>query len=310
MQYAGLLAVLGLLILFFSLRTESFFRVGTAILIANQIPELTLLAVAMTLVLVIGQIDLSVGSVMALCAAVLGVTLVKGNWPLPVAVFACVGVGAFCGFLTGAISIWARIPSFIVSLGMLEIARGATRRLLDSNTLMIGSKISFFSEPLPVIPIYPAFAIALVAVFAGQFLLSKTVFGRYCIAIGTNAEAVRMSGIRTEPYSIGVFLISGFLCGLASIAPTSLMEAAEPGIGIGIELSAIAACVIGGTSLMGGRGNIISSFLGVLIIAVLQTGLNLMSVADENKQIITGIVIIIAVLIDTLRRYGRTAHEA
>ncbi|MCA8989646.1 MAG: ABC transporter permease, partial [Planctomycetaceae bacterium] len=171
-------------------------------------------------------------------------------------------------------------------------------------------KISFFSEPLPVIPIYPAFAIALVAVFAGQFLLSKTVFGRYCIAIGTNAEAVRMSGIRTEPYSIGVFLISGFLCGLASIAPTSLMEAAEPGIGIGIELSAIAACVIGGTSLMGGRGNIISSFLGVLIIAVLQTGLNLMSVADENKQIITGIVIIIAVLIDTLRRYGRTAHEA
>ena len=185
---------------------------------------------------------------------------------------------------------------------MLEIARGATRRLLDSNTLMIGSDVAVISEPVGGIGLSPAFLIALASVFVVQFLLTRTVFGRYCIAIGTNAEAVRMSGIRTAPYAIGVFLISGLLCGLASLAPTSLMEASDPGMGIGIELSAIAACVIGGTSLMGGRGNAISTFLGVLVIAVLQTGLSRMSVEDANKQIITGCVIIAAVLIDTLRR--------
>ncbi len=135
--------------------------------------------------------------------------------------------------------------------------------------------------------------------------MSRTVFGRYCVAIGTNAEAVRMSGIRTEPYAIAVFIISGILCGLASLAPTSLMEAADPGAGTGIELSAIAACVIGGTSLMGGRGNAISTFLGVLIIAVLQTGLSRLSVEDANKQIVTGVVIIVAVLLDTVRRSWR-----
>jgi ribose transport system permease protein len=185
---------------------------------------------------------------------------------------------------------------------MLEIARGGTRRLLDSNTLTIGSDVAVISEPVAAIGLSPAFLIAIAAVIAIQFLLTSTVFGRYCIAIGTNNDAVRMSGIRTTPYAIGVFVISGLLCGLAGLAPTSLMEAADPGAGIGIELSAIAACVIGGTSLMGGRGNAISTFLGVLVIAVLQTGLSRMSVEDANKQIVTGGVIIIAVLIDTIRR--------
>ena len=302
LQYGGLLTALVLLIAFFSLATESFFQIGTARLIANQIPQLTLLAIGMTLVLVIGQIDLSVGSVMALSGAVLGVLMVRHEWSLGSAVFASLLTGAACGCVTGAISVGFKIPSFIVSLGMLEIARGATRRLLDSNTLTIGSDVAVISEPVPGIGLSPAFLIAIVAVIAVQFLLTSTVLGRYCIAIGTNAEAVRMSGIRTSPYAIGVFVISGLLCGLAGLAPTSLMEAADPGAGIGIELSAIAACVIGGTSLMGGRGNAISTFLGVLVIAVLQTGLSRMSVEDANKQIVTGAVIIIAVLIDTIRR--------
>ncbi|NNE00810.1 MAG: ABC transporter permease [Pirellulaceae bacterium] len=302
LQYGGLLTALALLILVFSLRTDSFFQIGTARLIANQIPELTLLAVGMTLVLVIGQIDLSVGSVMALAGAVLGVLMAKYDWSLGFAIVASVATAGACGWATGAISIWFRIPSFIVSLGMLQIARGATRRLLDSKTLTIGSDVAAISEPLPGMGLSPAFLIAIAAVFAVHFLISSTVFGRYCVAIGTNDQAVRMSGIRTAPYAIGVFVISGLLCGLAGLAPTSLMEAADPGAGNGIELSAIAACVIGGTSLMGGRGNAISTFLGVLVIAVLQTGLSRMSVEDANKQIITGVVIIIAVLIDTMRR--------
>jgi ribose transport system permease protein len=306
-QYGRLLAVLGLMIAFFSIRTDSFFQIGTVRLIANQIPELTLLAVGMTLVLVIGQIDLSVGSVMALSGAVVGVLIAKAGWPLWLAIPTGVVIGGLCGLVTGCIAIWFRIPSFIVSLGMLEIARGGTRRLLDSNTLSLGSEIGIISQPLAGLGISPAFLIAIMSVIGVQFLLSRTVFGRYCIAIGTNAEAVRMSGIRTEPYAIAVFIISGILCGLASLAPTSLMEAADPGAGTGIELSAIAACVIGGTSLMGGRGNAISTFLGVLIIAVLQTGLSRLSVEDANKQIVTGVVIIVAVLLDTLRKSWRNA---
>ena len=302
LQYGGLLTALAILVLFFSLQTDSFFQIGTARLIANQIPELTLLAIGMTLVLMIGQIDLSVGSVMALSGAVLGVLMAKYDWPLWSAVLASLLTGAACGWTTGAISIWFRIPSFIVSLGMLEIARGTTRRILDSNTLSIGSDVAVISEPIQHVGLSPAFVIAIMAVFAVQFLLTSTVFGRYCIAIGTNAQAARMAGIRTAPYSIVVFAISGLLCGLAGLAPTSLMEAADPGAGIGIELSAIAACVIGGTSLVGGRGNAISTLLGVLVIAVLQTGLSRMSVEDANKQIVTGAVIIIAVLIDTVRR--------
>jgi len=302
LRYGGLLTALAILILVFSLCTDSFFQIGTARLIANQIPELTLLAVGMTLVLLTGQIDLSVGSVMALAGAVLGVLMVQYEWPLPLAMLASLATAAVCGGATGAISIWFKIPSFIVSLGMLQIARGAARRLLDSKTLTIGSDVAVIAEPLPLIGLSPAFLIAIAVVFAVQFLISGTVFGRYCVAIGSNAEAVRMSGIRTAPYAIGVFVISGILCGLAGLAPTSLMEAAEPGAGNGIELSAIAACVIGGTSLMGGRGNAISTFLGVLVIAVLQTGLSRMSVDDANKQIITGVVIIMPVLVDTVRR--------
>ena len=121
------------------------------------------------------------------------------------------------------------------------------------------------------------------------------------MAIGTNAEAVRMSGIRAAPYSIAVFAISGLMCGLAGWAHTSRLSTADPNAAVGIELAAIAACVIGGTSFMGGRGSVVSSFIGVLIIAVLQTGLAQLGVSDANKQIITGSVIVVAVLLDSLR---------
>lgn len=143
------------------------------------------------------------------------------------------------------------------------------------------------------------------AVFAGQFLLTRTVLGRYCIAIGTNAEAVRMSGIRAAPYSIAVFAKSGLMCGLAGLAQTSRMSTADPNAAVGLELSAIAACVNGGTGLMGGRGSVVSSFIGVLIIAVLQSGLAQLGISDANKQIITGSVIVAAVLIDALRARGK-----
>ena len=302
-QYGGLLLVLVLLVAVFSMFSDRFLQTRTFVLIANRIPDLTLVAVGMTLVLIVGGIDLSVGSVLALSSAVLGVLMVQHEFPLWAAVPFCVLTGAACGLFNGAISVLARIPSFIVTLGMLEIARGATDAITDSQ--YIGSAVGVVGEPIGGLPFSPAFLIAMTAVLGGQFLLSQTVFGRYCVAIGTNEEAVRMSGIRTAPYSISVFVICGALCGLAGLTFTSKLSTVDPNAAIGIELSAIAACVIGGTSLMGGRGNVINTFLGVLIMSVLETGLAQLGVSEPMKRIITGGVIIIAVLFDALRnRWG------
>lgn len=301
-NYAGLLAVLLILVALFSVASENFFQTSTFVSIANQIPDLTFIAIGMTLVLIIGGIDLSVGSVLALSSAVLGVLMVRYEWPLLAAFPVSLFVGALCGLVNGLIAIGFKIPSFIVTLGMLEIARGATKVVTDSQTIYIGKAIESFGEPLPGFSLSPAFLLACALVLAGQFLLTRTVFGRYCVAIGTNAEAVRMSGIWSALYSVGVFVITGMLCGLAGLAHTSRLSTADPNAAVGMELLAIAACVIGGTSLMGGRGSVISSFIGVLIMAVLQTGLAQLGVSDANKQIITGTVIVVAVLVDALRR--------
>jgi len=143
--------------------------------------------------------------------------------------------------------------------------------------------------------------VAVCVVLAGQFLLSRTVFGRYCIAIGTNKETVRMSGIDPRPTAIVVFALSGLLCAVGGIMQTSRLSSADPNAAVGLELSAIAAAVIGGTSLMGGRGSVINTFFGVLIIAVLQTGLAQIGTSDPVKRVITGTVIVAAVLIDRWR---------
>ncbi|MGB7344601.1 MAG: ABC transporter permease [Pirellulaceae bacterium] len=305
-QYAGLAGVLLLLVGVFSALSENFFQMSTLITIANQIPDLTFLAIGMTLVLIVGGIDLSVGSLLALSGAVLGVLMKSHEFSIVLALPFALLVATACGLINGGISIGLGIPSFIVTLGMLEIARGTTKVVTKSQSVYIGSDIEWFGQPLGAAMLSPAFITAIVAVIIGQFVLTRTVFGRYCIAIGTNAEAVRMSGIRCASYSISVFGISGLMCGLAALAQTSRMSTADPNAAVGIELAAIAACVIGGTSLMGGRGSVISSFIGVLIIQVLQTGLAQLGVSDEYKQIITGAVIIIAVLIDAVRhRWSR-----
>lgn len=301
-QYAGLLGVLALLVLIFSLRSEHFLSQQTLVTVANNIPDLLVISVGMTLVLIIGGIDLSVGSLLALSSAMLGVCMVDWGWPLWSAIPVCLGVGAVCGMLNGVISVKAGIPSFIVTLGMLEMARGGAYLITDSQTKYIGSSIEWIGVPLKGFVFSPAFLLALVIVAAGQYLLTRTVFGRYCVAIGTNAEAVRMSGIRTAPCSVAVFTISGLLCGLAGVMQTSRLSSADPNAAVGLELSAIAACVIGGTSLMGGRGSVINTFFGVLIIAVLQTGLAQIGATDPSKRVITGAVIIIAVLLDAARQ--------
>jgi ribose transport system permease protein len=300
-DYGGLLVALAALVLAFTLATEHFFSPANFRTIANQIPSAMLVATGMTFVLVAGQIDLSVGSVLAFAGAVLGVAMTRWGWPLPAALAAALAIGALCGAFNGWVSIHWRLPSFIVTLGMLEIARGAAHAVTRSQTQYLGSAIEsvasghLFGLSLP-------FLLALLIVAAAQLVLTRTVFGRYVIAIGTNEEAARLSGIDPRPVKLAVFLGTGLLVALAAIIDTSRFQSANPNAGLGLELQAIAAAVIGGTSLMGGRGSVVSTFFGVILMAVLNSGLAAVGAKDEVKRVITGAVIIAAVIIDVYRQ--------
>lgn len=300
-QSGGLLLALVGLIVVFSIIGNGFFSLRTLITISNQIPDLTFLAVGMTLVLVAGGIDLSVGSVLALCSAVVGVAMVDAEVGLAGAVMLAMLTGIACGLVSGSITVRAGIPAFIVTLGMLEVARGLAYLVSGSQTQYIGTAIETVATPIPYLGLSAAFVAAIVVVIAGHLLLTRTVYGRYLIAIGTNEETVRMSGINTRPYRISVFAISGMLCALAAVSQSARLGSADPNTAIGLELSAIAAAVIGGTSLMGGRGSIGNTFIGVLIISVLQSGLASAGVDEPSKRVVTGSVIVIAALLDVWR---------
>ncbi len=301
-----ILAALALLIICFGLATDNFFSLVTLTTILNQLPALTTITVGMTLVLIVAGIDLSVGSVIGLAATVVGVSVVSLGLPLPVACLMGVGAGLACGLVNGLLVSRFALPSFIVTLGMLEMARGMGYLVTDSQTVYIGLDIQKIALPIPGIGVSGALLFSLLLVAAGQFILTRTVFGRHLIAIGTNEQAARMSGIDSRNYKLAVLAISGALAGIAGIFNAAYLGSADPNAGIGLELAAIAAAVIGGTSLMGGRGSVIGAFAGVLIIAVLQNGLAQLGVAEPTKRIITGAVIVVAVLIDRWRTGGST----
>lgn len=300
-DYLGMAAVLMGLVALFSALSENFLTSRNLMTVANQAPDLTVIAVGMTFVLIVAGIDLSVGSVMAFSGAVLGLAMVDGNWGLTVALPLAVGTGLACGLVNGTVSVGWAIPPFIVTLGMLEMARGGAYWVTDSQTKFIGSEIEAIGAPVAGLGLSPALLIAVVVVIVGQVVLSGTVFGRHMIAIGTNESAVRLSGINPGPVKVAVFAISGSLTGLAGVFHASRLSSATPNAGVGLELSAIAAVVIGGTSLMGGRGSVVNSFFGVLIILVLQSGLAQVGATEPTKRIITGAVIVIAVIIDAYR---------
>jgi len=300
MDYLGMAVALALLLIIFGVFAKNFFTLTTATTIANQIPDITIVAVGMTFVLIIAGIDLSVGSVMALAGALLGVSMVEFKLPLPVALVACFAAGLLCGAINGLVIIRWRLPSFIVTLGMLEVARGATYLVTQSRTIYISTFLEWITDPL-ILGLSRAFFLALAIVIVCQLALSFTIFGRYLIAIGTNEEAVRLSGIDPRPLKLLVFILCGFLTSIAAVIHTARLSSANPNAGYGLELQAIAAVVIGGTSLMGGAGSVVSSFFGVLIIAVLGAGLAQVGAQESTKRLITGCVIVVAVILDYYR---------
>ena len=300
-EYAALLIIWVGLMLLFGLLSKNFLTLGTLSALANRVPSLTVVAAGMTLVLIIGGIDLSVGSVLGLGGAVLGVAVIDWHWPVWTAALLCIGLGSVTGCLNGLISFGLGIPSFIVTLGMLEIARGLAYLTTQSQTKYIGAPIEFLSNSVSGLGCSPAFLIALTVVGLGQVLLSQTVFGRKLVAIGTNEEAVRLAGINPRWPKVAVFALLGSLTGLGALFYTSRLGSSDPNAGIGLELAAIAAVVIGGTSLMGGRGSVVKSFFGVLIIATLESGLAQIGASEPVKRVVTGVVIVLAVILDAWR---------
>ncbi|MDB3992512.1 ABC transporter permease [Gammaproteobacteria bacterium] len=290
-----------LLVAFFGFTADNFFSAGTLTAILTQLPALTVVTIGMTLVLITGGIDLSVGSVVALSSAVIGIAFAVFELPLLVSALLGIAAGGCAGLINGVLGAYFRLPIFIVTLGMLEAGRGMAYLVTNSQTVYIGPSIQSLALPISGIGVSASFLISLTLVVLAQLALTRTVFGRYLIAIGTNETAAKISGIRTEPYLTWVLVISGLLAGLGGLMNAAYLGASDPNAAIGLELSAIAAAVIGGTSLMGGRGSIIGAFIGVLIISVLQNGLAQLGISEPFKRLITGLVIILAVLIDRWR---------
>ena len=291
---AGLLVIcIGLTIM-----SDVFLTVDNFRNIANQVAVNLILASGATLVIILAGIDLSVGSLLALAGAVAGKCVLQ--WGVPAGIAAGLLVGMVGGLFNGSIISYGRVAPFIVTLGSMTILRSLTLVFTG------GRPISNYPDSFHFIgegsmPLFIAAAVVIVC-FG---LLMFTRFGRYIYAIGGNEDASRLSGINVRLNKMVVYVIAGLLAGVGSIVYISRLDSAQPQAGVGFELDAIAAVVIGGTSLSGGQGGILGTLLGALIIGVLHNGLNLMEVSAFWQQAFIGSVIIIAVLIDQLRKRGR-----
>lgn len=305
----GLLVVLMALALVFGALSPNFLSGRSLATIANNIPDLAIVAVGMTLVILVGGIDLSVGSTLALSGAALGTLVVDGGFPAWVGALAALTAGTVCGLANGWITTTWRVPAFIVTLGTLEMARGGAYLLTDSQTRALGPDLEFLVSPGALgVGIAPSFLIALGVAVPAHLALTRMVIGRHLVAVGTNERAARLSGIDSKPLKTLVFAFCGFTAGLAGVLQCARLQTADPNGGVGLELSAIAAVVIGGASLGGGRASVPNTVLGALVIGVLEAGLAQAGASDAVKRLITGGVIVGAVVFDGLRTRWREAR--
>jgi len=309
---AGVALALVLIVIFFAFTAPYFATSENILKIFVQIAINTVLASGMTFVILTGGIDLSVGSVLALCTVIGALIMTNPDIPvaisIPLALLGCMGTGAACGALNGFVCERWKVPSFIVTLGMLNVASGAAR-VVSNNATITGLPQSFVDFGNAIVGgVLPSiFLIAVGVIAVGWFILRFTVFGRFIFAIGTNEEAVRLSGHAPRNYKIAAFTISGLTAGTAAMVYLLRLNVGSPIAGAGYELNAIAAVIIGGTSLSGGKGSIIGTLVGACILQVLSTGLQLFGIGDNFKPIVIGAVIVLAVILDSYRdRFLRT----
>jgi len=304
-QYRGILIGLLVLIALFWRLSPNFMVVENLLNIVLQVSITAILAFGMTYVLLLGEIDLSVGSAVALVGVVVALGLQHGLIA-GLAILLALLVGLALGAVNGMLSALLGIPSFIVTLATMGIFRGLAYIVSDGIPITADNERfaalangSFFSVPTPVW--------VLLALLCGhQFILSKTVFGRKVYLAGGNREAARYSGVNVPVLKISVFAISGLMAGVSGVLMTARLYSAQPNAGIGSELDAIAAAALGGTSLSGGYGTVTGTIIGALIIGVINNGMNLLSVPYFYQLIVKGIVILVAVCIDVQSKRSRS----
>jgi ribose transport system permease protein len=305
LREVGIGLALVLLALAFSAFAPRFASMANLTNILSQISINTVIAVGMTFVILLGGIDLSVGSVLALATIVGGLIITREGLSPGVAILLSVLgstlVGCLCGLFNGAVCERWKIHSFVVTLGMLNIARGAALQISNSRTIFEFPDAFNAVGSAAVLGVPVIFLIALGVVLAGRFVLDRTVFGRMIYAIGNNEEAVRLSGHAPGRHKVAAFTVCGGMVGLAAIMYMMRLNIASPILGVGFELNAIAAVVIGGTSMSGGKGSMVGTFLGASIMGVLNNGLLLLGMGDFARQMVTGLIIVVAVIIDKYR---------
>jgi ribose transport system permease protein len=299
----GPLIGLVLLCVIFSLTSDVFLTWRNALNVIDQITVLGILAIGMTAVIIIGGIDLSVGSILAFSMMMMGWLYQSVGVPLGLAIVAGLLVGTACGLVNGLLITRAKLPPFIATLTMMSVARGL------ANIITEGRQIVGFPDWFTSLSTVRHFgflsvtvAIFIVLAIISWAILRYTTLGRSLYAIGGSPEVARLAGIRVRKLVMSVYALSGLLAGLASIALACRLNSSQPSAGLGYELDTIAAVVIGGASLNGGVGGIRGTVVGVLIIGVLRNGLNLSGVSPFVQQIVIGVVIALAVAADTLRR--------
>lgn len=296
------------LIIIFAIMSPNFLLVDNIISILLATCVNGLLALGVTFVIITGGIDLSIGTVMTFSAVISGLCVTMFNIPLWLGVIICILVGTIIGALTGLMVARLRIPAFIATLGVMMITSGLSLVVTGARPVYFPSEYkeiavgSLFGKLIPGFQLPNAVLILFAMAIIASIILNKTVMGRYNFAIGSNTEATRLSGVNVAGWLTGIHALAGAFFGIAGIVISSRLGSAQPAIGQGYELEAIAAVVIGGTSLAGGQGTISGTVIGAFIMSVLTNGLRIIGVAQEWQTVVIGAVVILAVFIDTYRR--------
>ncbi|MCS6834575.1 MAG: ABC transporter permease [Anaerolineae bacterium] len=303
-------AALIVLIVVFSIASPNFlqFRNITGILLATAVNGI--LALGVTFVIITAGIDLSIGTVMTFSAVMTGVFITRWGFDPLLGVLCGILSGSFAGMINGIVIAKMKVPPFVATLGMMYMAKGLALIIAELrpiyfndvpgfSTIATGSVVGSI---LPDFNIPNAVMIMFIAAIVGSFILFKTILGRYTFALGSNEEATRLSGVNVDLWKIAVYTLSGTFAGLAGVVIAARLNSAQPALGQGYELDAIAAVVIGGTSLSGGEGSILGTIIGAFVISVLTNGLRILSVPQEWQIVVTGVIIIVAVYFDMVRR--------
>ncbi|MCX7667954.1 MAG: ABC transporter permease [Atribacterota bacterium] len=302
----GILLAFLVVCVIFGMLNPVFFNPLNILNVIRQVSIIGVIAVGMTFVILLGGIDLSVGSVVAFAGIIAAGFQAKWGGSLFLSVVIPLLIGGGIGFMNGFVSTKGQLHPFIVTLGSMSIFRGATLLVAQGKPISGMSPAFRFIGAGMVGPIPFPVILFLGCVIVAGMILKRTVFGRYIYAIGGNEEAALLSGIMVERYKISAFTILGFLSGLSALILTSRLNSGELVAGQGYELDVIASVIIGGTSLMGGEGGVYGTLIGALLIGVVSNGLNLLGVQPYWQMIVKGLIVILAVLLDKLKRRFRT----